>query len=411
MPRSHALRRLHELFLCHTVATLPEIEETLGGVSHMTVFRLLREVPYRRSYNCNGRYYAAFDPARFDRFGLWRFREIRFSTDGSLKATVRRMVLEAQAGLIHPELAERLGVRVHNTLLALTRAAAIARQELAGGFVYLHPDPARGEAQLRHRRERASATAAARAVELSDRVVIAVLLALLRAPGGLGGRRSAWPTRPRAPHFRGPGPGGVRALRPRGPRGKRGPLAQLSVLRRLLRPLGGPEAGTGAHSASIRPRVDFAPETELCPSCRADLQVQKIHTRTVVTLAHGAFQAREITKQCATSPAAHPTVRSSALARLVKPRHRYGYDLVVHAGLARYLHAQQREEIRTELREAHDIDLASGTVSGLCDRFLLGLEALHGSSRVASDVTILAESSNPLHGTNRRQTGTDGEDA
>lgn len=123
--------------------------------------------------------------------------------------------------------------------------------------------------------------------------------------------------------------------------------------------------------------MDFAPETELCGSCSTDLQVQKSHTRTVVTLAHGAFEAREIVKQCAASPASHPTVRSAALPRLVQPRHRYGYDLVVHAGLARYLRAQQREEIRTELRQDHGIDLASGTVSGLCDRFLLCLEALH----------------------------------
>jgi hypothetical protein len=186
MARSRTLRRLHELFTSRTVATLPELQDGLGGVSAMTVFRLLRQMPYRRSYNCNGRYYTAFDPARFDRLGLWRFRDIRFSTDGSLKATVLRMVLEAQAGLIHPELADRLGVRVHNTLLGLTRAAAIGRQELGGVFVYLHPDPARREGQLRRRRERATLTAPARSaheVELSERVVIAVLLALLRAPG------------------------------------------------------------------------------------------------------------------------------------------------------------------------------------------------------------------------------------
>jgi hypothetical protein len=186
MARSRALRRLHELFTSHTVATLPEIQDGLGGVSAMTVFRLLREMPYRRSYNCNGRYYTAFDPARFDRLGLWRFRDIRFSTDGSLKATVLRMVLEAHAGLTHPELADRLGLRVHNTLLGLTRAAAIGRQAVDRVFVYLHPDPARREEQLRRRHERATPTAAARSVrevELSDRVVIAVLLALLRAPG------------------------------------------------------------------------------------------------------------------------------------------------------------------------------------------------------------------------------------
>jgi hypothetical protein len=185
MAPSRTLRRLHELFTSHTVATLPEIQAALGGVSAMTVFRGLREMPYRRSYNCNGRYYAAFDPARFDRFGLWRLRDIRFSTDGSLKATVLRMVLEAQAGLTHPELADRLGVRVHNTLLGLTRAAAIGRQAVDQVFVYLHPDPARREEQLRRRRERVTATTSARSareVELSDRVVIAVLLALLRAP-------------------------------------------------------------------------------------------------------------------------------------------------------------------------------------------------------------------------------------
>ncbi|MDF1556406.1 MAG: hypothetical protein P1P84_25290 [Deferrisomatales bacterium] len=105
--------------------------------------------------------------------------------------------------------------------------------------------------------------------------------------------------------------------------------------------------------------------------------MQKTHTRTVITLAHGAFQARETRQVCDASPSVCPPVGSATLARLVKPRHRYGYDLVVHAGLARYLHATQREEIRTELRDAHQIDLATGTVSGLCDQFLVYLEALH----------------------------------
>jgi len=106
--------------------------------------------------------------------------------------------------------------------------------------------------------------------------------------------------------------------------------------------------------------------------------VPKTRTRTVVTLAHGAFEARETRQACGASPSSCPTVGSATLARLVKPRRRYGYDLVVHAGLARSLHAQQREAIRTELREGHDIDLATGTVSGLCDQFLDYLEALHG---------------------------------
>ena len=151
-------------------------------------------------------------------------------------------------------------------------------------------------------------------------------------------------------------------------------------MRRLATQVGGqgPEGvSTGVPAEPTLPRVDFVPETAACPGCSAGLRVQKTRTRTVVTLAHGAFQARETRQACGASPASCPPVGSATLARLVKPRHRYGYDLVVHAGLARYLHAAQREEIRTELRDAHRIDLATGTLSGLCDQFLLYLEALH----------------------------------
>jgi len=68
---------------------------------------------------------------------------------------------------------------------------------------------------------------------------------------------------------------------------------------------------------------------------------------------------------------------SEALSRLVAPHQRYGYDLVVHVGLARYLRGKQRQEIRAELHQAHGLVLCEGSVSTLCDRFLVYLEALH----------------------------------
>lgn len=68
---------------------------------------------------------------------------------------------------------------------------------------------------------------------------------------------------------------------------------------------------------------------------------------------------------------------SAALARVVKPGQRYGYDLIVHVGLARYLGGQQRDEIRQELLEQRGIELSAGTISQLCDRFLVALETLH----------------------------------
>ena len=104
--------------------------------------------------------------------------------------------------------------------------------------------------------------------------------------------------------------------------------------------------------------------------------MQKSKTRTVVTLGAGAFEAREVRKRCVQG-ADCPALGSAALARVVKPGQRYGYDLIVYVGLARYLGGQQRDEIRHELLEHRGIELSTGTVSQLCDRFLVALETLH----------------------------------
>ncbi len=106
------------------------------------------------------------------------------------------------------------------------------------------------------------------------------------------------------------------------------------------------------------------------------MRVVKSRTRRVVTLAEGPFDAREVFKRCQCRPSC-PVLGSSALASLVPPRQRNGYDLIVHVGLARYLRHQQRDEIRDELAREHGITLSTGTVSNLCDRFLVYLEALH----------------------------------
>ena len=57
MARARSIEVLFELFKAEKVVDLPRIEKVLGGVSAMTAFRYLKQVPYRRSYNYNGRYY------------------------------------------------------------------------------------------------------------------------------------------------------------------------------------------------------------------------------------------------------------------------------------------------------------------------------------------------------------------
>lgn len=107
------------------------------------------------------------------------------------------------------------------------------------------------------------------------------------------------------------------------------------------------------------------------------------------------FEAMEVQKKCSVD-ASHPVMKSEALARAVRPRQRFGYDLIVYVGLARYLKRKQRDEICDELFRKRAIKLSPGTVSNLCDRFLLYLEALH-LVRSPYLKVVMQEHGYPLH--------------
>ena len=177
---------LEGLFKLKTVVDFPAIREALGDVSVQTVFRQLKKISYRRSYNHNGRHYTLHEPSRYDRFGLWSWRGIHFSVDGSLKYTVRRLVREAASGASHRELQERVQTRAHNTLLHLVGEREINREEVAGQFIYFHLDSDVSRAQLAKRREMIQQHRF-EIEEVTDAVVIQVLLILIRHPGSKSG--------------------------------------------------------------------------------------------------------------------------------------------------------------------------------------------------------------------------------
>ena len=143
------------------------------------------------------------------------------------------------------------------------------------------------------------------------------------------------------------------------------------------------------------PRIQFVAETEQCPVCNGALKVYKSQSRQVITLDAGSFQVTETLKRCGGNPT-HPVMGSSVLARLVKPRQRYGYDLIVDVGCARYLENKQREEIQADLYRQRGIALSTGSLSHLCDRFLTYLEALH-LARVPALREAFGKGGYPLH--------------
>ena len=175
-----------DLLTRETVVQFAALQKALGEPSVQTVFRYLKKVPYRRCYNHRGMYYALHKPERYDQFGLWTWKGIHFSIDGSLKHTVKRMAHEAEIGASHKELQARLHIRVHNALLQLVENNEIGREELDGCFVYLHPDAEVRVAQLRKRREMIEAHKF-EVEEVNEKVVIQVLLILIKHPGSRAG--------------------------------------------------------------------------------------------------------------------------------------------------------------------------------------------------------------------------------
>lgn len=135
-------------------------------------------------------------------------------------------------------------------------------------------------------------------------------------------------------------------------------------------------------SGAVGLTVSALPESDSCPRCAGPTYVLKtVPRRHVVTLAHGAFVAREVVRACSSGcrePSGQQTLqRSQLLASQVAPGAVYGYDLEVHVGCERFLHNRQREEIRQGLLENNRISLSAGQVSLLAARFIKHLEALH----------------------------------
>ena len=169
--------------------TLEQLQQALGQASRATTFRYLRQVRHLRSYNHNGRFYTDRDPARFDRFGLLSIGDIQFSRDGSLTATVERLLRESEDGFSDQELRDLLHVSVYPFLLAAARQDRALRERIGGVYVYFSADPATADRQRRARQTRLDAgQAAALAGTLDPAVIIAVLLVLVRHPGSRPGQ-------------------------------------------------------------------------------------------------------------------------------------------------------------------------------------------------------------------------------
>jgi hypothetical protein len=135
------------------VATMRHLQHQFQ-VCHMTVFRALKKVGYHTSYNRNAGYYTLADVPKFDDWGLWAYRDVRFSRAGTLLETLVVLATQAPAGLTVDELEERLQTPVANLLSRLVQHGRLQRQILRGRqVVYLNPEAEQGRQQWEQRQQ------------------------------------------------------------------------------------------------------------------------------------------------------------------------------------------------------------------------------------------------------------------
>ena len=174
---------LRNFFRKHRIAELPELFHLLGTRSRMSVFRRLKAIGYRSSFNHAGRYYTLADVPQFDQRGLWFHHHAGFSCAGTLKDTVVDLVEGSTAGMTPKELLALLKLPVantlYNTLHAVRHEARIGRHELGGDHLYISADPQRANAQLMRRRQAIGQEPSA-PVPVSEETVIAVLVEALQ---------------------------------------------------------------------------------------------------------------------------------------------------------------------------------------------------------------------------------------
>lgn len=152
LDKTDSAKALKRLFGRFPVADLETLSRTLDTKSRMSVFRRLKDFGYFSSYTHAGRFYTVAYIPQFDAYGLWIHQGIGFSREGTLKATILKLVETAPSGFTHTELSHLLRVKVHNALLSLVREGHIRREHIEQAYLYISTDPGEADGQISQRR-------------------------------------------------------------------------------------------------------------------------------------------------------------------------------------------------------------------------------------------------------------------
>lgn len=173
------LENIYEYVLKQQVVTISELMAQFNR-SRATIYRILSNMDYITSYNCNNLGIALASVPQFDSWGIWRFKNFYFSKWGTLNETIQNLVDKSPAGLHPKELQDLLGVRIYNHLSMCVAQNNIIRNNDFGHPIYFSTVPETSQRQYRERVEISTRELTSEKPPLNKENVIEVLLAIIK---------------------------------------------------------------------------------------------------------------------------------------------------------------------------------------------------------------------------------------
>lgn len=170
-----ALNTLEAAFFKNKVFDMEQLKKVIQTTSRRTVFRYLQKLHCLTSYTHNGKYYTIPNIAQFDKDGFWYFGDIGFSVHGTLMNTLAHIITMSESGKTNSELEKQCRTRVQNSLQNLLKPNKIAITVQTKPCLYVNPDPAVSDRQIKRRTEIGSRR------RLPEWVVVEVLVEIIRS--------------------------------------------------------------------------------------------------------------------------------------------------------------------------------------------------------------------------------------
>lgn len=103
------------------------------------------------SYNHNSKFYAFPEIPQFNIHGLWCYKNIAFSENGTLKKTIIHLVKSSEAGLTGKELGALLGLSPQNFVHHFKNCVGICREKHGGVYIHFSDQAGRYAQQAKRR--------------------------------------------------------------------------------------------------------------------------------------------------------------------------------------------------------------------------------------------------------------------